>query len=181
MGLFTNGVEKAMFKQLFDAPFNDYERGKSTNITNMILDFCASVAHNRTLFPNGVPKNNRENILYCLYTMGTQLVSGFVPAEESEQAVSTATKGLANTLMKSGTTRDFAVNRLTMISQIMDSVNQFIDKKTSESSLLNEHGAFIMAYLMMLKANITPEVVDALNEEIDKFEEVVDEYNKAWA
>ena len=182
MGLFsnTNRVEKQMYKELFDMPFTGYATGKNTNIPNLVFDFCSSVTHNKDIFPYGVPNQNRDKTLYSIYGLGIQTIAACWPEDEREQAISVASKGLAKSLMDSGTSRDFAVSRMMMILQINESVNKFLDEKTKEKPDTNVDFLLAACYLKEMQAEVNKKNICALDDEIWLFRDMCEEYNKAW-
>lgn len=65
MGLFVSSFERAMYKELMDSPFLGYSLVAQVPLSDIIFDFCASVSHNKDIFPNGVEKKKRERVLYA--------------------------------------------------------------------------------------------------------------------
>ena len=69
MGLFVSSFERAMYKELMDSPFLGYSLVAQVPLSDIIFDFCASVSHNKDIFPNGVEKKKRERVLYASYAL----------------------------------------------------------------------------------------------------------------
>ena len=175
MGLFTNGFEKAMFRELFDAPFQGYVVSPKTPLSDLILDYCSALAHNPILFPNGVGKKNREHTFYGMYAMGTQLVGMFAPDDESGQATHAAANGFAQTAMNSGAPRSLAVERLGLISKFIESVNRAIDQHGQNDDARGE-AVLKAAYLGIFDVSVNEQTILSVTEEINKFYEVFQQF-----
>ena len=121
MGLFTSGFEKAMYRELFYSTFSGYTSISQGTLSNLIFDFCASIAHNKLIFPAGVSKRNQERTLYSSYAMGTQLAGMFAPETETKEATSAAIKGFSISCINK-----FKINFITFLKFISFETNSFL-------------------------------------------------------
>ena len=166
MGLFVSGFERAMYKELMDSPFLGYSLVAQVPLSDIIFDFCASVSHNKDIFPNGVEKKKRERVLYASYALGSYLSGIFASDEEMDQVEKTAFNGFAS--------QSLVVDRLGLITQCIISANELIDKYGTDDA--KSETTMKIAYLRMFDVEPTEQTINGLTDEIEKYYEVFQDF-----
>lgn len=174
MGLFTSGFEKAMYNELFDSPFNGYSSVSKVPLSDIIFDFCASIAHNHKIFPNGVEKKTREQVLYGSYALGTQLVGFFAPDGETDSATKAAFNGYKKTAINSGASQSLVSERLGLIMKCITDANNYVDQYGTDER--TSEVAMIIIYLRMLIGEFNERAAEGLQDEINEFHNVFEQF-----
>jgi len=173
MGIFTSRFEKAMYRELFDLPFRGYDTSQQSTLSNLIFDFCSSVAHNGAIFPKGVEKKQRERVLYASFSLGTMIATVISPDEKAADITYQASMGYATSAKQSGAPKDLVVERLALITKFIDAAYMHMDQYEGDS----EKQEAAMRYVFLTWFSVEPNQVTAggLTDEIDKF---ADAYRK---
>lgn len=170
MGLLVSGFERAMYKELIDSPFLGYSLVAQVPLSDIIFDFCASVSHNKDIFPNGVEKKKRERVLYASYALGTYLSGIFAPDEETDQVTKAAFNGFKRTAINSGASQSLITERLGLIAQCTFAANDLIDKYGTDDA--KSEATMKIAYLRMFDVEPTEQTINGMTDEIEKYYEV---------
>lgn len=174
VGLFVSGFERAMYKELMDSSFLGDSLVAQVPLSDIIFDFCASVSHNKDIFPNGVEKKKRERVLYASYALGSYLSGIFASDEETDQVAKAAFNGFKRTAINSGASQSLVVDRLGLIMQCINSANELIDKYGTDDA--KSETTMKIAYLRMFDVEPTEQTINGLTDEIEKYYEVFQDF-----
>lgn len=167
MGLFTNGFERAMYKEIFTQPFYGYNTAEPTTLSNLIFDFCASVSHNAVLFPNGIPPRRHKFILHGLFALGILVTTIWGTGGESADVAYTASMGYATTAKQSGAPKELVTDRLALITHFIVTANSKLDQYEEEPE--KQELALKCLFLEWYNVNPTANTLNALTDEIEGF------------